>query len=119
MKMIMHCMPLADVVGQHPVPSTPRRFLRSMISWVPIKCFLDLQFGLVDWTCCLCSFRCPLAVWTVGVRCSLILVVVSPGKLINHPLSAACSNVLIGGAPRHLWQYCMSNGTVLMVICLA
>ena len=36
--------------------------------------------------------------------CSLILVGVSsgPGKPANHPLSAAWSGVLMGGAPRHL-----------------
>ena len=67
-----------------------------------MKCFLDLCDGVVDWTCCRCKRRCPLAVSMLGARCSLILVVVNPGKLINHPLSAACGNVLSGGAPRHL-----------------
>ena len=102
MKMIMCCIPLAEVIGCQPVPSIPSGFLRSAVLCVPTRCFLDLQVGLVDWTCCLCSQRCPLAVSMLGARCSLILVAVNPGKLINQPLSAACSGVLIGGAPRHL-----------------
>ena len=102
MTMIMHCMSLAEVIGCRPVPSMPRMFLRSTSSCAPVECFSDLQFGLVDCACCLCSRRCPFAVSMHGMRCSLILVAVNPGKPINHPLSAACSSVLIGGAPKHL-----------------
>ena len=48
MKMIMHCIPLADVSGWRPVPSIPKMFLTSTVSCVPIACFLDLQVGLAD-----------------------------------------------------------------------
>ena len=48
MKMSMHCIPLAEMIGHRPVPSLPSGFLRSVILCVPVMCFLDLQVGLVD-----------------------------------------------------------------------
>ena len=59
--------------------------------------------GLVDATCCRCILRCPLAVLILAVQYCLTLALVSPGKLVNQPLSIADDQVLMGGAPRVMW----------------
>ena len=69
-------------------------------------CPNDMFLGLAVWVGGLnmlsLQAEVSLAVSMLGVRCSRIFDAVSPGKLINQPLSAACRRVSIGGAPEHL-----------------
>ena len=98
--MRIHLCPLWDVIGYLPVISMESSFLASSSS-VVIMCDLSLSFGfgLVEAVCCLCSFMCPLDVSILLVQNCLTLPLARPGKLVNHPLLIAASQVLIGGAP--------------------
>ena len=100
----MYLCPLRNVVGYLPVMSMESSFLASSSS-VVMRCDLSLSFGfgLVDAVCCLCSFMCPLVVSILLVQNCLTLLLVSPGKLVNHPLLIALSQVVIGGAPIVMW----------------
>ena len=64
------------------------------------KCTLFLILGLADAVYCLHNFMCPLAVSILLVQNCLTLLLVRPGKLVNHPLLMALSHVVIGGAPK-------------------
>ena len=96
--MSMYLYPLLEVIGYLPVMSIDSSFLGSKISALK-KCILLFSLGLVDAVCCLCSFMCPLDVSILLVQNCLTLLLVRPGKLVNHPLLIALSQVVIGGAP--------------------
>ena len=112
----MYLCPLLDVTGYLPVMSIESSFLASKIS-VLKRCMLllRLDFGLVEAVCCLCNFMCPFDVSILLVQNCLTLLVVRPGKLVNHPLFVALSQVVIGGAPMVMWWKLMRLGMVLTV----
>ena len=111
----VHLSPLFDVVGHLAVMSIKSSFFDSdssvLTSWMSLLSLSGLV--LVDAACCLCNLRCPFAVSTLLVQNWWTLLLLRPGKLVNHPLLIAAIHVVIGGAPGDTWQKLMSAVIVL------